>query len=111
MPGTAKPPDLALILRERAVHRFEIVVSPTTFGVAKPDPEIFRRTAAAMGIEPCRILYVGDSYDNDVVGARAAGMTPVLVDRFGINLDDLDAEHRIDDLRRLRALLDELLDA
>jgi putative hydrolase of the HAD superfamily len=90
-------------------HRFEIVVSPVTWGIAKPDPEIFRRTAASMGIEPCRVLYVGDSYDNDVVGARAAGMTPVLVDRFGINLNDLDAEHRIADLRRLRALLEELL--
>lgn len=90
-------------------HRFEIVVSPVTFGVAKPDPEIFRRTLAALGVVPERAIYVGDSYDNDVVGARAAGLLPVLVDRFGINLDELDAEHRIEDLRRLREVLDQIL--
>jgi putative hydrolase of the HAD superfamily len=90
-------------------HHFEVIVSPHTYGVGKPHPEIFLRTAADMGVAAERTLYVGDSYDNDVVGARAAGMTPVLLDRFGINLDDLDAEHRVDNLASFAALLDGLL--
>lgn len=90
-------------------HRFEIVVSPLTYRVAKPHPEIFLRTLSDMGVAPERSIYVGDSYDNDVIGARAAGMTPVLVDRFGINLDGHDAEHRVETLASLAALLDEVL--
>lgn len=90
-------------------HRFEIVVSPSTFGVGKPDPLIFTRTAEQLRVAPERTIYVGDSYDNDVVGARAAGMKPVLVDHYGINLDDHDAEHRIETMAALATLLDELL--
>jgi hypothetical protein len=36
-------------------------------------------------------------------------MTPVLVDRFGINLDGHDAEHRVENLQALAELLDTLL--
>ena len=92
-----------------ARHHFEIVVSPLTFGVAKPDPQVFLRTLTALDVTPERALYVGDSYDNDVVGARAAGLTPVLVDRFEIQFDGHDAEHRIVSLRGLNELLDRLL--
>lgn len=66
-------------------HRVEIIATPTTFGVGKPDPRIFAEALTLLGIAPSRALYVGDSYDHDIVGARAAGMTPVLIDRFGIN--------------------------
>lgn len=90
-------------------HRFEIVVGPSTYNVEKPHPEIFRRACQDLGVEPRRTVYVGDSYDNDVVGARSAGMTPVLVDRFGINLDGHDAEHRVENLQALAELLDTLL--
>lgn len=92
-------------------HRFEIVVSPETFGIAKPEPGIFLRAMDRMGVAPERALYVGDSFDNDVVGARAAGLTPVLIDRFGINLsaDDLNGAHRVETLRHLRDVLDDLV--
>lgn len=33
-------------------HHFDVVVSPTTFGVAKPNPEVFRRTLAQMRSHP-----------------------------------------------------------
>lgn len=66
-------------------HLVEVVVSPRTFGVGKPDPRIFTSTLTQMQIAPQRALYVGDSWDNDVVGARAAGLTPVLIDRWEVN--------------------------
>jgi putative hydrolase of the HAD superfamily len=92
-----------------ARHHFEVVVSPLTWGVGKPDPEIFRRALAQMGVPAARALYVGDSFDNDVVGARAAGLTPVLLDRFEIQLDGHDAEHRVIHFAALTELLDRLL--
>ncbi len=36
-----------------------------------------------VGIPPERLMHVGDIYEKDVEGARAAGMTPVLLDRDG----------------------------
>lgn len=49
-------------------------------GVEKPDPEIFRRALARLGVSAQRAAYVGDIYSVDVVGARAAGLAPILLD-------------------------------
>lgn len=43
-------------------------------GYLKPHPEPFIQLAACMGHRPEEILYVGNSYEYDVVGARNAGM-------------------------------------
>ena len=53
-------------------------------GVEKPDPAIFHGVLDAAGIEPADAVHVGDFYTLDVVGARAAGMTPVLLDPEGL---------------------------
>ena len=49
------------------------VVTSAEVGSAKPDPAIFRRALALLGVEPGRALHVGDSPE-DELGARAAGM-------------------------------------
>jgi putative hydrolase of the HAD superfamily len=63
--------------------RFAAVVVSAEIGAAKPDPEPFRRALAALGAEPADALHAGDSLDEDVAGARAAGVEPVLVVRDG----------------------------
>lgn len=62
---------------------FEVIVDSHWEGVEKPDPEIFRRALARLAVEPRRAAYIGDIYSIDVVGARAAGLAPVLVDPTG----------------------------
>jgi putative hydrolase of the HAD superfamily len=52
------------------------IVTSAEVGVRKPAPEIFERAGPAR-------LHVGDSYAEDVVGARAAGIEPVLIRRDG----------------------------
>jgi len=59
--------------------RFEVVLDSALVGVEKPDPAIFRAALAALGVGPEDALYVGDLYDVDVVGARAAGMEAMLL--------------------------------
>lgn len=61
---------------------FELVVDSALEGVRKPDPEIFRRALARMGVAPASALYAGDIPSVDVVGARAAGLQAVLIDTF-----------------------------
>jgi FMN phosphatase YigB (HAD superfamily) len=49
-------------------------------GVEKPDPRIFRLGLAQASLSPAEVVYVGDLYSVDVLGARAVGMTAVLLD-------------------------------
>ena len=52
-------------------------------GVEKPARELFDRALSRMGVHAGESLYVGDLYEIDVVGARAAGMHAVLLDPLG----------------------------
>jgi putative hydrolase of the HAD superfamily len=65
----------------------ELVVDSHYEGIEKPDPEIFRRALSRMGLRAERAAYVGDIYSIDVVGARAAGLAPVLIDPLGAYAD------------------------
>jgi len=57
----------------------------TTWGsrprcVEKPNEQFFRSILAAIGLPSERAVHVGDLYEVDVFGARAAGLAAVLVD-------------------------------
>ena len=52
-------------------------------GVAKPDPAIFERALARAGVAPHEALHVGDSLREDYHGARAAGLSALLLERHG----------------------------
>jgi putative hydrolase of the HAD superfamily len=60
---------------------FELVWGSAYAGCNKPHPCIFEQALTQMGLEPARVVYVGDNYRHDVLGARGAGMAAVLVDR------------------------------
>jgi HAD superfamily hydrolase (TIGR01549 family) len=49
----------------------------------KPDPAIFERALELAGCEAAEALHVGDTAGEDVVGARAAGIRALLIDRDG----------------------------
>jgi FMN phosphatase YigB (HAD superfamily) len=51
------------------------------WGASKPDPAFFARVIAELGVPAEHIAYVGDRVDNDVVPARAAGMTAIHIRR------------------------------
>ncbi|HEX2697096.1 MAG TPA: HAD family hydrolase [Anaerolineales bacterium] len=50
----------------------------------KPDPQIFIHGCERAEVSPPETVYVGDNYFADVVGARRAGLQPVLYDPRGI---------------------------
>lgn len=60
---------------------FDVVVTAEDLGVAKPAPSAFTGACARLGTDPARTLYVGDDHEVDLLGARAAGLQAVLVDR------------------------------
>jgi len=50
------------------------IVDSGAVGVRKPDPAIFALAVRRLGCEPAEVLYVGDSFEKDIVGAHAAGL-------------------------------------
>jgi HAD superfamily hydrolase (TIGR01549 family) len=66
---------------------FEIVIDSGEVGIEKPDPRIFALALERMGVAPDDAIYVGDLYEVDVVGARAAGLDVVLLDPYGVHAD------------------------
>lgn len=73
----------AILTKLGLTPHLSLIVDSHLEGVEKPDPAIFHRALTRLGIEPARAAYVGDIYSIDAVGARAAGMIPVLLDPFG----------------------------
>jgi epoxide hydrolase-like predicted phosphatase len=80
---------------------FELVIDSGLVGIDKPDPRIFHLAAERMGIDPSDAVYVGDIYEIDVQGARAAGMQAILVDPLW-KWDDKDCPR----IRGIHDLLD-----
>lgn len=50
-------------------------------GIDKPHPMIFQKALEKAGVQAPEALFVGDQYDQDVVGARRVGINPVLLVR------------------------------
>lgn len=59
--------------------------------VGKPSADFFALAAASVGVEPARILVVGDDIETDIGGARTAGMRGVLVRTGKFREDQLQA--------------------
>jgi putative hydrolase of the HAD superfamily len=62
---------------------FGALVDSTAVGAIKPDPRIFQAALHALGVEPERAVFVGDSLPRDMAGARALGMPHVWVRAAG----------------------------
>jgi putative hydrolase of the HAD superfamily len=57
------------------------VLTSAGVGARKPAPAIFEQALALAGVPARDAIHVGDSLDDDVAGARAAGIEPVLIRR------------------------------
>ena len=63
----------------------ETIIDSGVVGVMKPDPRIFAMALEAMDLAAEDAWYVGDMPGFDVVGARRAGLRPVLMDPLGLH--------------------------
>ena len=92
-------------LEEFAEHHgleVDAIVGSKAHGRIKPDPSIFLAALEALGATPDEAVMVGDSYEDDIEGARALGIRAILLDREGLRPDEPE---RIDTLLALPAAL------
>jgi putative hydrolase of the HAD superfamily len=61
------------------------VIDSGAVGIDKPDPRIFHVALDALGVDAHDAWYVGDMPGIDVVGARAAGLRPFVMDPYGFH--------------------------
>ncbi len=96
--------DLLRRLKQLDLEKyFDSVTYSQEAGAEKPNPLIFQLALKRAQCVPQEAVHVGNSYEHDVVGAQAAGITPILIDR-----DDHYPKAdclRIRDLRELEAVL------
>lgn len=88
---------------------FETVVYAGHETRAKPACEPFEVALEALGADPARSVYVGNSLESDVAGANAAGMQSVWVPVDGTSTDPPESgpapEYIVESLAELRATL------
>jgi putative hydrolase of the HAD superfamily len=84
---------------------FETMIDSTVVGAVKPDKRIFQVALDELKLPPQACVYVGDRYDCDVLGAHAAGLTPVWITN-GQNGDNNDLSFRPRRISRLSDMLD-----
>jgi putative hydrolase of the HAD superfamily len=64
-------------------ERLEQVVASGEVGYAKPDERIFSHACGLFGVPTSQAAYIGDRLHTDALGAAAAGLTGVWLDRDG----------------------------
>lgn len=93
-------------MRSAGIDRyFKKVVLSDDIGVLKPWPEIFHFAMSATQSELRESLMIGDSWDNDITGARGVGMNQVYYNVTGRAEFPFKPTYQITDLKELLQLL------
>jgi len=76
--------DIEQILPRVGLDRFfDVCVGADTVRKRKPHTKAFRHALRQLGVKPEEAVFVGDNLEADYVGAKRAGMTPILIRRKG----------------------------
>ncbi|HWQ19777.1 MAG TPA: HAD family hydrolase, partial [Methanotrichaceae archaeon] len=53
---------------------FHLVIFSSDLGYKKPDPRIFLAATQKLGLKPEEVMYIGDSFENDIIPSIKLGM-------------------------------------
>ncbi|MGH9365204.1 MAG: HAD family hydrolase [Thermoanaerobaculia bacterium] len=72
--------NLSAVCEETGVGRhLAVTIDSACVGFRKPDPRIFQAALARLNAAPSEAVFVGDSLERDMAGARGIGMRHVLL--------------------------------
>jgi FMN phosphatase YigB (HAD superfamily) len=84
---TSKVPQ---ILKEFKIEQcFDEVLFPSQYHPPKPNARIFLSACENLHLEPQNCFYFGDSFYDDALGAQAAGLNAIWINRTGMKLEPL----------------------
>ena len=84
---------------------FTFVVTSEEEQRYKPAASLFRRAVRYLGLPPEHVLHVGDSYEEDIVGAVSAGMGAIQIRRAGARADPPSEITVVNELRGVRDVI------
>jgi putative hydrolase of the HAD superfamily len=70
-----------LLKRQGLDELFDLIVVSGAVNKRKPSPEIFSNALSALGVSASEAVFVGDTADADIGGAKSVGMRAVYVER------------------------------
>jgi putative hydrolase of the HAD superfamily len=73
----------------------QFVISSAEFGFRKPHPAIFEAAVKKLNTIPSTTWYVGDLWENDVVGSTGAGLVPVWLNAHAAQPENSIPHHRV----------------
>jgi putative hydrolase of the HAD superfamily len=96
-----------ILLRHGLAPDLDTIVVSEALGLRKPHPALVRAGLRGLGLAPAQALFVGDTFAEDVAGARAAGVDAAWIDARGRGVPDGEPAPRwvLRELCDLRALL------
>jgi 2-haloalkanoic acid dehalogenase type II len=80
---------------------FEEIIVSGDLGHHKPDSRIFNEMTQRMGVEPSEIIYIGNDYRKDIVGAHGVGWSTAWVNRQKEVFDEVEPTYTIKELSEL----------
>ena len=90
--------NASLIIKKLGLEPyFEAMVDPRSLSKGKPDPEIYLKAAAALGLSPAKCAGVEDARAG-IEAIRAAGMTAIAL---GQSLEQVPADYHLSSTRDL----------
>lgn len=78
-------------------HKFDFIMTSSEYIFRKPDKHIFDMAIRKSGLKPEEIWFCGNFIDVDIIGAKNAGLFPVLYD----NQDIPDRFHKYNDISKI----------
>ena len=100
-----------ILQRHDILRHLDTVVVSEALALRKPHPAVVRIALAGLGLAAKEVLFVGDTFAEDVRGAQAAGVDVAWIDarRQGTPADSPPPHYTIGALPELRAILGEPL--
>lgn len=106
-----------LVERGDLAHRFDHCTSSEAAGACKPDGKIFAVALEKSGFAPNEVLFVGDSMEQDILGANAAGMHTALIQDAALDapmhigtIKTTDPDYRVGSLSELLPVVENLIE-
>lgn len=88
---------------------FDALIISEAVGVPKPDPRIFDAALQQLGCACHEVVMVGDSWSADIMGARAANIRAIWINRYGVACPDSALAREISALEPLDEVADFIL--
>jgi HAD superfamily hydrolase (TIGR01549 family) len=70
--------NVAVLCEEAGLaHSLNVILDSTRVGIGKPNPEIFQLALANLELAATQVIFVGDSFERDMIPARELGMRTI----------------------------------